>query len=70
MSLHCDLDLEGGKTIFPQDKMPHDDASSYYIWLQNVKQFRRCHHCALGLGSKMIFSQNSQAYGDVPSNEA
>ena len=32
MSLHCELDLEDGKTIFPQDKMPHDDASSYYIW--------------------------------------
>ena len=37
----CDLDLEDSKQMFPPDTLAHNNASSYHIWQQNVRWFRR-----------------------------
>ena len=43
MRPHCDPELEDSITIFLQDTLAQDVASSYQVWLQNVQQLRRYH---------------------------
>ena len=42
MSPHYDLDLEDGKPMFLFETLAHDDTSPYQVWLQKVRQLRRC----------------------------
>ena len=81
ISPHCDLELEDSKPIFLHDTLAHDDASPYQIWLQKVQQLRRYRPDEQSLEfwtfpvtpwpqqSNQVFSQDSPAYNNVPSNQ-